>query len=324
MKPDEQITRSSPDGAFATKAWFCLLLLVFAFVSPAAAQDPGRTVIYVAGTEANLALTQHVTTLLSDALGDAFELRPFQSGQTSQDSDSLTITLGPEAFTRVRQESRSVPILALLVESTFIEGYAIRSEGRVGAVLYNPPLLRQAVAGKVILPHASRIAMLATPESAELYESLTPELPQWGLEGRVFVVGHTDDLIPTLIRALEYGDFLLAASDSNIYNPRTIKHILLTTYRRSRIVIGPSQAYVRAGALASTYTPLQDMAEAAAELVTGFQKTGRFPPPYYPDTFQLEINRQVARSLNIPLPSREEIRATIEARLAGQGESNNE
>ncbi|MGM0767675.1 MAG: ABC transporter substrate-binding protein [Pseudomonadota bacterium] len=300
------------------------MLVLQILCTPVAAQDTSRTVIYVASTETNQALTQHLTGLLSEALGDAYELRPFQSGQTSLDSDSLTVTLGPGAFTRVRQESRTVPILALLVDSAFIEGYAARSEGSVGAVLYNPPLLRQAITGKVILPHATRVAMLATADTAERYESLIPELPAIGLKGRVFVVSHTDNLIPTLIRALEYGDFLLAASDSSIYNPRTIKHILLTTYRRNRIVIGPSQAYVRAGALASTYTPLKDMAEAAAEQISGFQQSGRFPPPTYPDNFQLEINRQVARSLNIPLPSREELRATIEARLAGQGENNNE
>jgi ABC-type uncharacterized transport system substrate-binding protein len=306
-------------------ARFCLVIWAFLALCPSVfAQEAPQTVAYLAGSERNSALTSHMMNLLTDALGDDAEIRRFQPGQTSQSDGSVIITLGPEAFTLVRQESRTAPILALLVDEPFIAGYAERSAGDIGAVLYNSPLIRQAMAGKVILPHATRVAMLATPESVELYEALTPRLPELGMEGRVFIVSDHDDLIPALVRALEYGDFLLAATDSTIYNPRTIKHILLTTYRRSRIVIGPSQAYVKAGSLASTYVPLRTTAESAAQQLAVFHQTGRFPPPVYPDEFQLEINDQVARSLNIPLPPREELRATIASRLSNSTEGAHE
>ncbi|MEQ9547578.1 MAG: ABC transporter substrate-binding protein [Marinobacter sp.] len=266
-----------------------------------------------------------MTSLLRDELGDAFSLRPFKPGQTSQDDNSLIVTLGPEALTLVRQESRNVPILALLVDKPFINGYTNQAEEQhLGAIFYAPPLIRQAVAGKVILPHATRVSMLATPDSTVLYEQLKEQLPAFGLEGQVFVVSSNDNLIPTLIRALEYGDFLLAAPDNTIYNPRTIKHILLTTYRRNRIVIGPSQAYVKAGALASTYAPLRNVATQAAEVINDYQVSKRFPPPFYPDEFRLEINEQVARSLNIPLPSRQELVDGIKARLSSSLEGDND
>lgn len=326
MKQDRQPRcGSSGAGVWSRVLAGCVLYLLLFLSSLVSAQTSSpAAVVYIAGPNNNPALTRHITNLISDALGDTAQLRPFRAGQTSHDTDSLVITLGPEAFTQVRQESRSIPILALLVDRRFIKGYADRSDGTVGAVLYDSPLLRQAMAGKVILPHATRVAMLATPESVELYEELIPRLPDIGLEGQVFVISQASDLIPTLIRALDYGDFLLAAPDNSIYNPRTIKHLLLTTYRRNRIVIGPSQAYVKAGALASTYLPLQAIADAAAELVNEYQRLGRFPPPLYPDTFRLEINRQVARSLNIPLPPREQLRAAIEEMLSSQRENSDE
>lgn len=321
MRPDKQPKRESLGGVMPLRVHFCLVIwALLALCPPVSAQDAPRAVVYVAGSEKNSALTSHMMNLLADALGDDAEIRRFQPGQTARSDGSVIITLGPEAFTQVRQESRTVPILALLVDKPFIAGYAERSAGDIGAVLYNSPLIRQAMAGKVILPHANRVAMLATPETAELYEELTPRLPELGMEGRVFIVSDNDDLIPALVRALEYGDFLLAATDSTIYNPRTIKHILLTTYRRSRIVIGPSQAYVKAGSLASTYVPLQSIAASAARLIALFKETGRFPAPTYPGEFQLEINDQVARSLNIPLPPREELRATIKSRLSNTPE----
>lgn len=327
MKFDNQSINACYSGRKPVRTGICLLLLALVLMTasrPALSEPEAVTAIYVAGADNNAALTKHMTGLLSDALGDRFSLRPFKPGQTSQDDNSIVITLGPEAFSFVHQESRNVPILALLVDQHFVQGYSVDTKSHLGAILYAPPLIRQAITGKVILPHATRIAMLATPDSAALYEEVVGQLPDFGMEGQIFVVNNSDNLIPTLIRALEYGDYLLAAPDNTIYNPRTIKHILLTTYRRNRIVIGPSQAYVKAGALASTYAPLTLVAELAAEVINDYQETGRFPPAVHPESFRLEVNQQVARSLNIPLPSGQELVTAIKDRLASLTEGDDD
>ena len=328
MKPTYNTKMGKESGGHASRralggAVLFLLFVLSVPFQPVYAQSSSGSQVYLAGSE-NSALNRRMITLLREALGSTVNIRSFSSGQTSQDNTTPVITLGPKAFTRVRQENRHVPILALLVDQSFISGYAGRSEGSVSGILYNPPLIRQAVAGKEILPHATRVAMLARPETVELYESLVDELPAYGLRARVFVVSSDNDLIPTLIHALNYGDFILAAPDSGIYNPRTIKHILLTAYRRNRIVIGPSQAYVKAGSLASTYTPLTEISKLAAKYIEQYRSDGQFPPPAYPDVFRIELNDQVARSLNIPLPDRQEIINSISERLAGSEEASDE
>lgn len=266
--------------------------------------QPALPSVYIAGS-GNTALDQHVTRLLRSELGESVELVFLSEGQETLVSASPVITIGPAAFTRIRQINRNAQILALLVERKFIQGYVNRSPGLVSAVFYDVPLLRQALTGKAILPQSKRIALLASTESVEIYEDLMDQLAEYSLEARVFVTDSDDQLIPTLIRALNYGDFLLAGADDVIYNPRNIKHILLTAYRRNRIVIGPSQAYVKAGVLASGYAPFPAMAAKAGELLQTYFDTGSFPEPVYPNEFRVEVNEQVARSLNIPLPSRE-------------------
>lgn len=328
MKPTYNTKVGKESGGHASRRVMGGVLLFLLFVlsvpfQPIYAQSASDSQVYLAGSE-NSALNRRMLTLLGEALGSTVDIQSFSRGQTSQDKTTPVITLGPEAFTRVRQENRDVPILALLVDQSFISGYAERSEGEVSGILYNPPLIRQAVAGREILPHATRVAMLARPETVELYEPLVDKLPAYGLQARVFVVSSDNDLIPTLIHALNYGDFILAAPDSGIYNPRTIKHILLTAYRRNRIVIGPSQAYVKAGSLASTYTPLTEIATLAAKYIEQYRSDGQFPPPAYPDVFRIELNDQVARSLNIPLPDRQEIINSISERLAGSEETSDE
>lgn len=286
------------------------------------AQDRAAHTAYLAGS-GNRALDQHMIQLLENSLGRDIVLRPLDNGQTTTPDQAPIIAIGPSSFSRVRQANRQAPILAMLVEESFIEDYAADNPGQISAVYYNVPLELQATIGKAVLPHATKVAIIATTETAELYEPIVDKLPPMGLQPRVFIVDSQEDLIPTLVRALNYGDFLLAGPDDMLYNPRTIKHILLTAYRRNRIVIGPSQAYVKAGALASGYAPFPAMTRAAADQLEYYFVNGEFPAPVYPDRFSVEINSQVARSLNIPLPDKETLDQELEraqAQYEGTGE----
>ena len=300
----------------------CILLLTV-FSALSGAQESQGRVVYFAGS-GNAPLDQHLIRLLRGELAPTTSLIEITDDKLATLDAGPIISVGPAAFSRVRQANRSAPILAMLVDESFISGFAERSPGRITGVLYNVPLIRQALTGKAILPQANRIALLATSDSVELYEPLIDELPAYGMSARIFLVESNDKLIPTLVRALGYGDFLLAAPDSAIYNPRTIKHILLTAYRRNQIVIGPTQAYVKAGSLASSYAPFPEMVEMADDFLATFFETGQFPAPAYPENFRVEVNAQVARSLNIPLPSREDIAARVDRQLTVNGEASDE
>jgi ABC-type uncharacterized transport system substrate-binding protein len=297
-------------------------VLAIACSSLSAQENAARTLFLVGS--GNTALDQHIQNLFSENLGEQLSLEPIGIDQVAGLRNSLVITIGPTTFSEVRQENRNIPIISLLTERNFLEDFAARSPGQVSGVFYNVPLIRQALTGKAILPQSTRIALLATPDSMELYEPLLEQLPAFGLSARVFLVDDRDSLIPTLVRALGYGDFLLAAPDSAIYNPRTIKHILLTAYRRNKIVIGPTQAYVKAGSLASSYAPFTEMVQLASELVSSYLANGTLPPPAYPEEYKVEINKQVARSLNIPLPDREDIARKVNQQLSNHGEAADE
>lgn len=302
--------------SFALTLAGALACLLFASASLAQTSpaNPATSLVYVADSE-NQRLNRRLRELLSAAFGESVMTRSFVPGQTSQDSESPVIAIGPTAFSRIRQENRQIPVLGLLVAEPYVNKREQQADEKVSAVLSTPPLIRQAAIGKAILPYSAKVAMLARPATEHLYSSIMEDLGTLGLEGRVFLVPSDARLIPTLIRALSYGDFVLAAPDSSIYNPGTIKHILLTAYRRNRIVIGPSQAYVKAGALASSYTPLSEVADMASDYVRHFWQHDEFPPPAHPARFRIEINRQVGKSLNIPLPERQTLIDTVIQRL---------
>jgi ABC-type uncharacterized transport system substrate-binding protein len=310
-----------------SNAWFAAVLFTLALSLPvsstlsASETIPGT--VYLVGS-GNTQLDQHITGLFRETLPEHISLDVIAIDQLTAMRDSIVITIGPGTFSQVRQANRNAVIISMLTDREFLQDYAQRAPGQVSGVFFDVPLLRQALTGKAILPHATRISLLATPESLALYEPLIDELPAYGLSARTFLVENRERLIPTLIRALDYGDFLLAAPDSAIYNPRTIKHILLTAYRRNKILIGPTQAYVKAGALASSYAPFSRMVQLASEFASTYLETGKLPPPAYPEHYQVEINRQVARSLNIPVPGREEIIDWVNEQLRADGEGSNE
>ncbi|WP_262492518.1 ABC transporter substrate-binding protein [Marinobacter sp. AL4B] len=266
-------------------------------------------------------LDSYFIGLIEDRVSPNFELNLLSP---SADLGTLptgpVITIGPKAFDRLYRVKRDAPILATLVELQFLEKYPHETSGKISAILYDVPILRQALTGKVILPHATKVAVLASPHNRSLYTSLLERLPEYGLEGQVFLVNKPEQLISTLIRALNYGDLLLGTPDPDIYHPRNIKHILLTAYRRNKILIGPSLAYVKAGSLASSYPTYSSMADKIAEFLTNYQENGEFPPASYPETFSVEVNRQVARSLNIPLNQPEHIANRIDELLLNPSE----
>ena len=108
---------------------------------------------------------------------------------------------------------------------------------------------------------------------------------------------------------------LLAKPDSSIYNSKTVKNILLTSYRSRKPVIGFSKNFSKAGALASIYSTPTQIAETATSIIDNYITSGNSfsRKENYPDDFEISINRQVFRALDMDLPDIEKLKDEIEA-----------
>ena len=104
--------------------------------------------------------------------------------------------------------------------------------------------------------------------------------------------------------ALAHSDVLLALPDRNIYNSKTVKNILLTSYRYRKPVIAFSKNFVNAGALASIHSDTSQIAKSASKLVEQyFDSDSQFKKPVnFPESFDININRQVFRALDLDIP----------------------
>ena len=183
------------------------------------------------------------------------------------------------------------------------------------AIYLDQPMSRQIDFIKAILPNRSRVGVLYSSEEDAGLKGMRKVTAERGLSLVTRRVGEAG-LFPELEKVLSTSDLLLAIPDGEIYNSSNIRNILLTSYRRSVPLIGISRPYVRAGALSAVFSTPEQLANQAAETVISFSRSKQLPAPQYPAEFNIEVNREVGRSLGIILPSK----AVIRTRLGASGE----
>ncbi len=164
------------------------------------------------------------------------------------------------------------------------------------AIYSEPPVQRQLDLARLLFKDA-RLALILSDEAPD-WVSREIGLLQ-GDDFTVFAWKPEDSLNRTLKEALAEHDVLLGTLDRGVYNPSTIKNILITAYRQNIPLVGPHQAYIRAGAIATTYSSLADTVKRLVEII----ESDVLPPPGYNPYFSVIVNEQVARSLDIVLPA---------------------
>lgn len=167
---------------------------------------------------------------------------------------------------------------------------------RLSLLWSDPPLERQLRLTRLLLPQVKRIGVLYDSHSEFLLKELRQAAQPLGLEVVTERWDNIHDSRP-LQTLLNSSDVLLGLDDPDLYNPKTAKNLLLSSYSRQLALIGPNAGFVRAGSLASSYSDQNDWLAILDELLDRSPTT--WPRSYYPPRFKVSSNAQVARSLGI-------------------------
>ncbi|WP_442108820.1 ABC transporter substrate-binding protein [Pseudomonas sp. NUPR-001] len=160
----------------------------------------------------------------------------------------------------------------------------------------DPPLERQLRLTRYLLPEARRVGVLYAEHSLFLVEELRRAAKPMGLEIIAQAWPDLRDSRP-LHDLLQRSDVLLGIDDPHLFNSKTAKNVLLSSYGRQMALIGPNAGFVRAGALASTLSNQDDWLAVLDRLLD--QVPVKWPRTLYPDHFSVIGNQQVARALGI-------------------------
>ena len=227
-------------------------------------------------------------------------------------SSDLYIAVGMKAATELA--TRDVPVLSVLVPKAGYDklprGANHRTTPPRSAIFLDQPMERQVAFLLAVLPDTRQVGVLYSTPPPEL-PNLRRLLADKNIRLHDRAVNGAQSLNDALESLLSESEVLFVLPDAGVYNAGTIRNILLTSYRTQVPLIGISQAYVRAGALCAIYSTPNQIAVQTAEVIRHFSESAMLPPGQYPKDFEVSVNVQVAKSLNIPIKDADRLRDEI-------------
>lgn len=245
---------------------------------------------------AKLSLLKHTSSVISTDDLDPENYSRYNS----------VITIGYTAASQLFETNKNTPVLSLLIPLQAFQQLENNLDKQYrylfSSIYIDQPISRQIELIRHLSDRFLKIGIIFGKNSYSRKESITKKIKNAGFKPKAITVLDRTELISETRYLSEESDILLAVPDSSIYNKRSIKGILLTTYRKKTPVLGFSKAYVRAGALAAVYSSAEDICRQAMQTLVNQKESGYITTSRsYPQYFDIRINKKVAHSLNITI-----------------------
>jgi len=302
--------------------WACLV-----FIRPAPAED----LLLLPSGDGGL-YTQFIERLLEQPRIRPLHSRilPTPSQQefpviAAQDRHSLLLTIGTRALHYALAHTSKQPLLAVMVTAGAFQGH-LRihpgarqrlANGQLGALYLEQPLARQVALARVVHPEANRLGTVFGPGT----RNLVPQLQSIASQQHFTLVSAqlegNENPAQVIDRIIASSDIYLALPDSTLFNQGTARWVLYSALKWRHPVLAFSARYVQAGAMAAVYTSVTDAAVESSEIVARWLSGGKkaLETPHEPRLYSISTNPRAADSLDRILPSVEQIRQAIDARV---------
>jgi hypothetical protein len=209
----------------------------------------------------------------------------------------LYVTIGPAALREVASKRCDCVVISAFTSSQVYRSIMARAAQGAAhpalstAVYAEPAPTDQLRLAALLYRRPVRVAAILGADTNFLRPALEAE--------KVAVLDAGGEDINRLLNQIAQTDVLLALPDSTVYSTESIRNILLSTYRHKQGVIGFSADMVKAGALATTYSEIEDIDTQVAEIASAYVAGGELAPPQFPRYFRTIVNEGVARSLDL-------------------------
>lgn len=293
-----------------------LIALLCGFFAPISAYAySGVTIVMSAPTQANLEFADAFRQELIDSKNTHLKVKTINLQETDRlvvaENSELVIALGVKALEASTKLKLTTPVIGVFTPLPVFNKLLAESKRDVGifsAIVLDQPFSRQFSLIKAVMPETKKVGILLGPTTIQYTELFKDAAEKKSIDLSLGNVNGEGEIIPKLKSILETTETVLAVPDPEIYSRETAQPILLTSYRHQKPMFAYSKSYVQAGALAAVYSNTAQLAKQAAEIaVKSQQAPGLLPLPQSPKYFSVAVNYQVARALNIRLPSEESI-----------------
>lgn len=214
----------------------------------------------------------------------------------------LVVASGEAAAELALAHQARPTLVTMIARSRFEVLRNAHPQATLSAWLLDQPVERQLRLLRAVVPDRTRVGLLFGG-NVDAEAALQAAAPDFGLTLAIRQVRSDKALIASLEEVLSASEVLLALPDPLLSSPIAARAILLTSYRWQKPIIAFSRAYVTAGALAAVFiTPEQVAGDLIDWLRTQDDARLSLPPPQSPASFEIAVNRQVARALGIKVP----------------------
>lgn len=238
------------------------------------------------------------------AVGDVFgTVSPFidQTINRQAENCECVVALGDAGLKQAITMDSRKPIFAAYITAATYNTIATSPIDRPVTALFAEPNPRLQLALAEVL--------LGNNQTVTFFSDRSTYLQQ--VPGQRLVKTRKETLLESISRLDQYRA-VMAVPDSSIWNKESFRVVVRALYRQNKVLIGFSRSLVDAGALASFYYEDESYQQEFIAILNTFNKTGKLPASAYPEKYQVAINHQIAKSLNIQIPDNQTILDAIE------------
>lgn len=235
----------------------------------------------------------------------------------SKSGAKIIIALGHKGAAAANSlKNNKLPIIFALLPKKSADNYlrcpSASCPQKRAALYLEQPWKRQLKMIEILFPDFKNIAFLYSDFSSESAAELNALAQRQNFKTFSDRIDKADQIALKSKRLFNEAALFIALPDPLIHNRLTIPQLLLGSYRQRVPVIGFSSSYVTAGAIASLYSSTGNFSKQLTEIVDQFFSYGRFTPAgIYPKYFEVRINYEVARSLNLRLSKEETVKSRL-------------
>ena len=221
--------------------------------------------------------------------------------------NQLVITFGAKATGFALASKQNIR-----VASSFITMSAIQSlleqqnrtinQSKLISVLYlEQPISRIVSLLRILRPDTSSVGAVYGPISVQNQNALIKQAHNYRLKVNDALLSETDNPLKKLQHIFKASQTFLILPDKSSFNRRMARWVITLSVKYKVPVIGFSQKYTQAGALASIYSRPAQIGKQTAEMIGRWLniKESSQVEYIYPKYFEVSVNRKVAKSLSI-------------------------
>lgn len=175
--------------------------------------------------------------------------------------------------------------------------------------------------GQLLTPEKARIGMVVGDYSNHQRQGIEQAASSAGLDLVTQYAATKDAAIRKIEKTLETTDIYLALYDTTILNRQNAKWLLYMAYKMRKPVIGFSNSYTRAGAVASIFSTPEQIGQQSGDWLLSMVQGKAVPEHQHPNYFTVSINTNIQRMLRLERHSGEEIKRIIEDRERGNADN---